>query len=138
MDWIIIASGIVEILTWFVTKTGEGFVQKAGEEVYDFLRAKFNNDDEATTLLTHFSKKPDRYKDVLIDVIKEKALKDPEFGERLMVLYEKNQNLRTDKNRIVQNAVGDGIAQAAGTQASASVNLDKTEWTKDKKPKKKK
>jgi hypothetical protein len=127
MEWIIVASDVVELLIWFVTKSGEGFVQKVGEEVFDFLKTKFKNDKEATTTLSNFSRNPSRCKRVLIDIIKEKVVTDHEFGKDLSSLYEKNQELMIGGSRIVQNALGDGIAQAVGTCASASVILGKPE-----------
>jgi len=136
MDLTIVAPGVVGLLIWFVTKTGEGFAQKAGEEVFDFLKIRFKNDKEAKSTLSYFSKKPDRYKGVLADIIKEKAATDHEFGEKLWALFEQNREIILAGDRIMQNAEGDGIAQALGTQASASVSVYKPEWAKgDKKNK---
>lgn len=127
MDWVIVTSGIVSLLTWFVTKTGEHLAQKAGEEVFDFLKIKFNKNKEATSTLSYFSKSPERYKSALTDILREKIATDPKFAEKVLAFYNRNQGLVASENRIVQTAIGDGIAQAIGNQASASVNLDKRE-----------
>jgi len=127
MDWVIVTSGIVSLLTWFVTKTGESLAQKAGKEVFDFLKNKFKKDKEANNALSYFSKSPERYKSALTDILRDKAISNQDFGEKLLYFFNKNQEVLASGSKIVQTAIGDGIAQAIGTQASASVNLDKTE-----------
>jgi hypothetical protein len=136
MDWITIAASLVGVLTWFVTKTGEGIAQKIGEEIYEFLKAGFRNDKEGATVLENFAKKPRRYKDVLAEIITDKAVADTQFGEKILVFYQKAQQIGIENNRIIQTASGRGIAQAAD-HASANVNISTVASLENDKKKKK-
>ena len=130
MDWVIVASGVVSLLTWFVTKTGESLAQKAGGQLFDLLKQKFKKDKEANNTLEYFAKNPERYKNALTDIVKDKATSDSKFGEKLLSIVDESRKFLTNEGVINQTAIGNGNAQVIGNQSSASVILGKSEQRK--------
>jgi hypothetical protein len=124
-DWLAIATTAVGILTPFVKKTGEKVAEKAGEAIFGLVKDKLKRDEEAKNTLKNFEEKPERYGTALADILREKAKADPGFGAALRKLVEvaDEQNVNT----VTQIARGTGIAQAAGSGASASVSISKGE-----------
>ena len=133
-DWLIIATGAVTLMGAFISKIGDGFSQKIGEDIYEFLKRRYKKNKEASNILTSFSKNQNRYKHPLADIIKETIENDTEFANELLSLVEKAQIHKT--SIVNQTATGTGIAQSAGDGSSASVNLEQV--YKSAPPKKKK
>ena len=122
IDWLVIVTTAVTFMTAFVTKIGEGFAQKAGEEIFDVVKSKLKSDKEGERLLSEFKKKPARYQSALVDIIKEKAESDKSFGDKLRNLVE-NNSVNTQK--ISQVAQGDGNIQAAGNNITINSKTSK-------------
>lgn len=126
MNWAAIATAAVGILTSFVTKAGEKVSERAGEALFKLVRSRLENDKEAQTTLENFEKNPKRHGTALADIVREKAEDDPEgFGEALRGLLGEIADEAPDS--VAQIARGKGIAQAAGTGASASVSLNESD-----------
>lgn len=125
MDGLVLSNSIVALLTWFVTKTGEGVAQKVGEEVYLLLQSKFQNSREATSMLHHFTENPERYREVIVSIIQEAIKKDPKFASAVLNLLEQsNYQQRRGKNT-TQIATGDGIIQQEGENLKAISKVTK-------------
>lgn len=122
IDWAIIISTAVGFMVASVTKVGEGFAQKVGEELYEVVKKKVKNDKQGQRILSDFEKKPDWYQTALIGFLKEKAESDKSFGNEIKSIVEKNTQSQ-DNARITQNATGTGNAQAAGNNATATTNV---------------
>ena len=117
IDWLVIVSSAIGFMTAFVSKIGETVALKVGEEIFSIVKNKFKGDKEAKQVLSNFQKKPARYKDALIDVLKEKIQADISFGESLRIIVEKNQQ---SKSKIEQIAHGNGNVQVIGNNVTAS------------------
>lgn len=122
-DWVSIATIAVSLIAPFVKKAGEKAAEKAGETIFNLIQHKFKGDDEAESTLKNFEKNPKRHETALVDILKERAETDADFGAELKKLIEAANE--KDTATISQKAVGKGIAQAAGTGASATVSIDK-------------
>jgi len=105
----------------FVKKVGEEVAEKTGEAIFNLVQDKLKGDKEAEGILENFGKKPDRYSVALADILREQAETDPEFGAALEKLLQHAEEEAAD--RVTQIAQGTGIAQAAGSGASATVSM---------------
>ena len=83
IDLAIVISTAVGFMVASVTKVGEAFATKAGEELFDVVKKKFKNDKEGQRILSDFQKKPDWYQAALIGVLKEKVESDKSFGDEI-------------------------------------------------------
>jgi hypothetical protein len=122
VDWTIIISTAVGFMTASITKVGEAVATKAGEELFAIVKKKFKDDKVGQDILSKFRKKPSRYENALIDIIKEKAKADKSFENEIRNIVEKNSQSQ-DNSTIKQIANGIGNAQAAGKNASATSNV---------------
>lgn len=104
MDPVTIATAALAILAPFARKSAEEFMRAAGEVGYErakrlfaTLKERWSGDEEASTVLTQFERKPGRYQGVLEEVLKEKLEADPgltseldqqlrDFGPELQVI----------------------------------------------------
>jgi hypothetical protein len=120
-NWPVIAATAVGILVPFVKKGGEKVAEKVGEAIFNLIKDKLKGDEEAESTLKNFEKTPDRHGTALADILREKAEADSEFGAALKKLVEVSGEQGT--RGVTQIASGTGIAQAAGTGASASVSI---------------
>lgn len=125
-NWVSIATLAVSFITPLIKKAGEKAAEKVGEAIFNLIKEKFKGDEEAESTLKNFEKNPDRHEVPLIDILKEKAEVDSEFGENLKKLVEAASE-PSSITTISQQAVGRGIAQAAGSGAKATVSMDKTD-----------
>jgi len=120
----IIIAAAVSFMVALVTNVGEEFAKKAGEELYLLVKKKFKGDKESEGTLSNFQNKPERYKNVLIDILKEKTDADKSFGEELRKIVEKTP--RINSGITTQSANGIGISQASnGSQATSNVTIKK-------------
>ncbi len=78
-----LVTGVMTVLMPYVTKGAEEFAKAAGDVAFrkakgliDTLRAKLAGDKEASESLTRLEEKPERYKPVVEDVLKEKLSQD--------------------------------------------------------------
>lgn len=124
IDWAIVISTAVGFMVASVTKVGEGFVLKAGEELFDVVKKKFKNDKQGQRILSDFEKKPDWYQTALIGILKEKAESDKSFGDEIKSVVERNSQSQ-DNAKITLIAKGTGNAQAVGNNATATTNVTK-------------
>lgn len=122
VDWTIIISTAVGFMTASITKVGEAVATKAGEELFAIVKKKFKDDKVGQDILSKFRKKPSRYENALIDIIKEKAKADKSFENEIRNIVEKNSQSQ-DNSTIKQIANGIGNAQATGKNASATSNV---------------
>ncbi len=122
-NWSLIATIAVGFVTPLVKKASEKAAEKVGEAIFNLIKDKFKDDEEAESALRNFEKNPDRYEMVLADILREKAETDPKFGASLRKLIEAADEQQT--TTIKQEAIGKGIAQAAGTDTSATVSMGK-------------
>lgn len=112
IDWVIVISTAVGFMAASITKIGEAFATKAGEELFAIVKKKFKGDKEGQDILSDFQKKPARYQSALIDILKEKVEADKSFGEAIQAVVEKNSG---SIGQITQVAHGNDNIQAAGT-----------------------
>ena len=124
-DWASIAVIAVGLITPLVKKASEKTAEKVGEAVFNLVKTKFEGDEEAETTLKNFENNPKRHEAALTDIIKEKAETDPDFGTALNKLVAAAD--KAGQVTISQQAIGRGIAQAAGTGSSATVSLGKSD-----------
>jgi hypothetical protein len=120
-DWLAIATIAVGFIITFLNKTGEKLGEMTGEKIFTTLQKRFKGNKEAQSVLTNFSKKPERYKEALIDVVKEKAENDPSFATELITYIDIGKQEST--YRITQIAKGTGNALAAGNKTSARTDF---------------
>ena len=92
----ILASKAVDILAPYVAKGGEEFAKLAGEAAYkkckcllDILRRSWQGDNEASINLKLFNDKPERYKPMIKEILKEKM--------------DESKDLTTEIQRIVED-----------------------------------
>jgi len=88
-----LASQLVHSLMSYVSLSSEVFIQKFDSIAYTnttsiltTLQQSWAADDEANDTLLHFTKKPDRYKSVLQDILQEKLAKDHDLAMQLSQL----------------------------------------------------
>ena len=131
VDWMAIATAAVGLLAPFVKKAGEKAAEKAGEAIFKLIQDRLKGDEEAESTLKNFEKKPERHGPALADILRETAEADPEFGAALKKLIEDAEEEAA--GGVTQIARGTGIAQAAGTGASASVTMTERDSSKESK-----
>ena len=119
IDWAIVISTAVRFMVASVTKVGETFETKAGEELFDVVKKKFKNDKEGQRILSDFQKKPDWYQAALIGTLTEKAESDKSFGEEIRSVVEK---MSTNVGATIQTIKGNNNIQAAGSTVSVNVS----------------
>jgi len=94
MDPATIATGVLAILTPYLVKGAKEFTNVVGEAAYDKakgllqnLKQRWAGDKEASATLEQFEQKPERYKPVVEDILKEKLSADSgmaqEYAEKL-------------------------------------------------------
>jgi hypothetical protein len=83
------------VLMPYASMGAQEFVKSAGKSAYEkaqsllgTLRARWSGDKEATETLARFEEKPERYRPVLEDILKEKIARDEELAARLATLLE--------------------------------------------------
>ena len=111
IDWVIVISTAVGFMMASITKIGEAFATKAGEELFAIIKKKFKSDKEGRKILSDFQKKPARYQSALVDILKEKIEADKSFGDEIRIIVEKNSG----NNSLIEQVVhGNDNIQAAG------------------------
>ena len=136
MDPATIVTGVVSVLMPYVAKGAKEFISMAGEAGYqkakglfEKIKAKWAGDEEGSTTLQRFEEKPERYKPVLEDILREKLAKDPELaGELSRMLQEMGPTLRIvqeiDEARGVTGLVAGEVKSG---DVSVSQNIKKAE-----------
>ena len=88
-----LAASVMTVLMPYVTTGAQSFVKSAGADAYQkvksmvgTLRARWSGDEEATETLARFEEKPERYRPVMEDILKEKLSQDTELAEELATL----------------------------------------------------
>jgi hypothetical protein len=122
IDWSVVITAAVGFMVALATNTGEEFAKKAGEELFVVIKKKFKGDKEGKSALSNFQQKPARYKDVLIDILKERVEADKSFGEEIQKIIEKTPE--ANGGAVTQIATGIGNAQATGKNAQAKTNVE--------------
>lgn len=119
MDWTTIGLAATAILGPFLTKGGEAIAEKAGENLFSWLKQRFEKeqDDDAKAALAQLERKPDSKprRDVLAETLTERAVNDPDgFGTEL-------------QNRVQQVANTEGkIGILVGQIIAGNVNVINT------------
>ena len=122
MDIVITAA--VSFMVALFTNVGQEFAKKAGEDLFLLVKKKFSGDKESESTLSNFQNKPERYKDVLIDILKEQVSADKSFGEEIKKIVEKTPQITSGTT--TQIAKGIGNAQASNnSQATSNVTTNK-------------
>ena len=122
MDIVITAA--VSFMVALFTNVGQEFAKKAGEDLFLLVKKKFSGDKESESTLSNFQNKPERYKDVLIDILKEQVAADKSFGEEIKKIVEKTPHINSGTT--TQIAKGIGNAQASNnSQATSNVTTNK-------------
>ncbi len=82
-----LAASLMSVLMPYVTMGAQEFVKGAGKDAYEkvrsllgTLKARWTGDEEAMETLTRFEEKPERYRPVLEDIVKEKLAQDKELA----------------------------------------------------------
>src|SRR5919202_4680203 len=90
-----LAASVMTVLTPYAATGGHAFAKSAGmaayqkaTELYGTLKARWAGDKEATETLARFEEKPERYKPVLEDILKEKLAQDSELATKLATLLD--------------------------------------------------
>lgn len=90
-----LAAAVIVVLGPYLSKGAEEFVKLAGKEafegakkLYAMLRERLKGDDEATTNLDLYEKKPDRYTAVLTSVLEDKFAADPALASEVRTLLD--------------------------------------------------
>lgn len=125
MDWIALSTSIVTLLTWFVTRVGEGAGQKVGEEIYLLLLSRFKGNKEANSMLQHFTNNPERYKAVMISILQEAFEEDPQFARVLQDTLEKSNYKQPREENTTQIVNGDGNILQKGKNNTAFSRVNK-------------
>jgi len=88
-----LAASVMSVLMPYVTVGTQAFVKSAGSDAYQkvksmlgTLKARWSGDEEATETLARFEEKPERYRPVMEDILKEKLSQDVELAEELATL----------------------------------------------------
>src|SRR5215211_3478224 len=88
-----LAASVISVLMPYATVGAQAFVKSAGSDAYQkvksmlgTLRARWSGDAEAKETLARFEEKPERYRPVLEDILKEKLSQDVELAEELATL----------------------------------------------------
>src|SRR5215213_11778022 len=88
-----LAASVMTVLMPYVTMGAQAFVRSAGSDAYEkvksmfgTLKARWSGDEEATETLARFEEKPERYRTVLEDILKEKLSQDMKLAEELATL----------------------------------------------------
>lgn len=119
MDWTAIGLAATAILGPFLTKGGEAIAEKAGENLFGWLKQRFEKerDDDAKASLAQLEKKPDSKprRDALAETLTDRATNDPDgFGAEL-------------QNRVQQVAATEGkIGTLVGQIIAGNVNVINT------------
>ena len=90
MDPATIAATVVSVLAPYAIKGAKAFAQAAGEvalsqakKLIDMLKQRWSADEEASSVIQNFEKKPERYQSALQDVLEEHVRQDPSLATEL-------------------------------------------------------
>ena len=88
MDPTTLATKAVSLLVPYLAKAGEAIAQKAGQAIWDSLKARFASDKDAATALKQLSSTPHSggRRIALKEVVEEQIQADREFAETLLQL----------------------------------------------------
>jgi hypothetical protein len=116
MDPITLVTSAIAVLSPYVAKGAEEFAKELGKdaaekakELYTYLKNKFGVDSEESQILSLFEKKPEKYEDMLNNVLQERARTDSEFVGEL----ERYVNATVPCIKVVQSL--DGTKRAVGS-----------------------
>ncbi|HWC76658.1 MAG TPA: hypothetical protein VG778_04310 [Blastocatellia bacterium] len=129
MDPATIATSVLAILMPYVAKGAKEFINIAGEAGYEKakgmlqkIKAKWSGDQEVSSTIERFEEKPERYKPVLEDILKEKLAQDPEMASQLAALL---KEMGPTLHIIQEMEEGKGVTGlAAGEVQSGKVTVD--------------
>lgn len=99
MDWLNISLATMAVLGPYIKKAGESVAQKLGEDMYKWLKKRFDDDEEVQVALSRLEKKPDseRAQKFFTEILEERAEADPNgFGTELQSRIQQIAN--TDSN----------------------------------------
>ena len=95
MDPVTIATGVLTVLTPYLVKGAKEFVSVAGDVACEKasgmlqkLKQRWAGDKEASTSLEQFEQKPERYKPVIEDILKEKLTNDESLSRELSTMLQ--------------------------------------------------
>jgi hypothetical protein len=129
----ILAAKVVDVLAPYVAKGGEEFARLAGQAAYekcktllDTLKNSWYGDNEASTNLKLFSDKPERYKPVMEDILKEKLDKDKELAADIQeILADIGPELEIiQRIKVGENVIGIEADEVAGVKAKITQVID--------------
>ena len=118
MDPATIAASVVSVLAPYAIKGAKAFGEAVGEaglsqakKLIETLKQRFSADEEAAPVVKNFESKPERYQQVLQDVIEEKVRHDGSLASELESQIEKMgptlriiQEIDTGKNVVAVDA----------------------------------
>lgn len=129
----ILAAKAIDLLAPYIAKGGEEFARLAGEAAYekcknllDVLRRSWQGDDEASTNLKLFNDKPERYKPIIEEILKEKMDKNKDLAAEIQKIIE---DVGTNLEVIQRIKVGEKITgleadEIEGVKARVTQDLD--------------
>lgn len=92
----ILATGVMAILMSLVKKGADRFASEVAQEafekaksLFDKLKERWSGDREATESLIRFEENPERYRQVVEDILKEKLSEDKSLADELATFLEK-------------------------------------------------
>jgi len=90
MDPATIAATVMSVLAPYAIKGAKAFGEAVGDvalshakKLIDTLKQRWSADEEASSVIQNFEKKPERYQSVLKDVIEEQVRQDPPLAAEL-------------------------------------------------------
>ena len=129
-----LATSVMSVLLPYVSKGAEEFARFAGEAAFkkaksliDTLKAKLSGDKEASEALSHFEEKPERYQQILKDILQEKLEKDKGLADELgKLLRDLGPSLKVlQEMKEGSNVTGVKADKITGGDVSVTQKIDK-------------
>jgi hypothetical protein len=131
-----LAATVIGILTPYVAKGTEEFVKVAGKEAYEktkqlfsTLKKKWSGDEEASQALVRFEEKPNRYEQVLKNILQEKLETNNDFADEISRQVDAigSQIYVIQKMKEAKRVTGADIEEMEGGQVKVEQDFDKGE-----------
>lgn len=126
-----LATSVMTVLLTYAAFGAEEFARSVGRDTYEkakglvgILKARWAGDKEATENLARFEEKPERYRPVLEDILREKLVQDEQLAAELASLLDQ---MGPELEIIQQMEEGRGVAGLEAGEMSrgrASVRQD--------------
>ncbi|MCE1245562.1 MAG: hypothetical protein LWY06_02835 [Firmicutes bacterium] len=131
MDGLIdVAISSINFLKPYLAKTGDKINEYIGGKILGLFESKFSESEK--TILNYFKNDTDSFEKGLLKIVKDKVINDKEFRDNLQSILLKADSNPSAEFKISQKAKGKYVAQAAGQNANATIDI-RGEYGKTKK-----